>query len=105
MRFDAFGVHAGHDVLDGGVFAGGVHGLEDEEHAVAVLGVHFLLEFVDLRSELGDEFFVVGVVAVEAFDFGFGFFDAEVFALGDAEVVEVDLEFHGRGRGQWSVVD
>lgn len=41
----------------------------------------------------------MGVVAVEAFDFGFGFFDAEVFALGDAEVVEVDLEFHGRGRG------
>jgi hypothetical protein len=104
VGFDALGVHAGHDVFDGGVLAGGVHGLEDEEHAMAVLGIHFLLELVDLDAELGDQFLVVGVIAVEALDFGFGFFDAKVFAAGNAEVVEVEVEFHGgtglRGLGK-----
>ena len=96
VGLDALGVHAGHDVLDGGVLAGGVHGLEDEQHGVAVLRVHFLLEVVDLRAELGDEFLVVSIVPVEALDFGLRLLDAEVFAFGDSEVFEIELEFHGR---------
>lgn len=98
VGFDAFGVHAGHHMLDGAVLASSVHGLKNKQHAVAVLGIHFLLELVDLNPELGNEFLVVGVIAIEAFDFGLGFLDAEVFAGGDAIVVEVDFEFHGRGR-------
>lgn len=95
MGFDTFGIHAGHDVLDGGVLTRSVHGLEDEQHGMAILRIHFLLELINLSAELGNEFFVMSIVAVQALDFGLGFFDAEIFAFGDAEVVEVELEFHG----------
>ena len=41
----ALGVHAAHDVLDGGVLARGVHGLEQHDHALVSLGVELVLEF------------------------------------------------------------
>ena len=39
----ALRVDAGHDVLDGAVLAGGVHGLEDEQHRPLVLRVELVL--------------------------------------------------------------
>ena len=33
----ALRVDAGHDVLDGAVLAGGVHGLEDQQHGPAIV--------------------------------------------------------------------
>ena len=67
---------------------------------MAILRIHFLLELINLSAELGDEFFVMSIVAVQALDFCLGFFDAEIFAFGDAEVVEVELEFHGETGGK-----
>ena len=40
----ALRVHAGHHVLDGAVFAGGVHPLEDQKKRVAVVGVQDALQ-------------------------------------------------------------
>ena len=39
----SLGVHAGHDVLDQAVFAGGVHGLKDQQDRPLVLRVKFFL--------------------------------------------------------------
>ena len=50
-------VDAGHDVLDGAVLAGGVHGLEDHQQRVAVLGV-------EPGLELGEPFDVIRRAAI-----------------------------------------
>src|SRR5262249_9727581 len=38
-------VDAGHDVFDGAIFAGGIHGLKNQEQRPAVLRVKFFLVF------------------------------------------------------------
>ena len=44
------GIEAGHDVLDGAVFTGRVHGLEDDEERVNILSVKLVLKI----GEAGD---------------------------------------------------
>ena len=44
----ALRIHAGHDVLDGAVLAGGIHGLEDQQQRPAVLGIEFVLQLGQL---------------------------------------------------------
>jgi hypothetical protein len=48
----ALRVDSGHDVLDRAVLAGGVHGLEDQEHGPAILGVEHVLELGEERDPL-----------------------------------------------------
>ena len=105
----ALGVDAGHDVLDGAVFAGGVHGLEEDQDGVGVCGVEELLGFGELGAVLvkdrdGLEFggFLAGV-----FEFagdgpaGFVVFELDFFIGGDAELFE---DFGGdQGRVSGSV--
>lgn len=58
-------VDAGHDVLDGAVFPGGVHGLKDEQQRPAVLRVKHFLEV----AEAGDAVFeqtLRGVLVLDA---------------------------------------
>ena len=43
-NLSALRVDAGHDVLDGAIFAGGVHGLKDQQHTPFVLRVEFVLQ-------------------------------------------------------------
>ena len=49
VHLAALRIDAGHHVLDGAVLAGGVHGLEDQQHGPAILGVQALLQ---LREQL-----------------------------------------------------
>jgi hypothetical protein len=42
-------------VLDGAVLAGGVHGLEDQEDAVAIVGVQDVLDLGELLNALFEE--------------------------------------------------
>ena len=39
VNLAALRIHAGHDVADGAVLAGGVHGLENEQHRVGIAGI------------------------------------------------------------------
>ena len=96
---NAVGVHAAEDVLDGAVFAAGVHGLKDEEHGVAVLRIHHLLKFIDLAPKLVDQLAVVGLVLVEAGDSCGPLHQGDVFLFvgWDAELGDVDFEFHSLG--------
>jgi hypothetical protein len=41
----ALGIDAGHDVLDGAILAGGVHGLKNQQDGPFVLGVEHVLQF------------------------------------------------------------
>jgi hypothetical protein len=113
MNVASLGVHAGHDVFDGAVFTGGVHGLEDQQHSPAVLGVEHVLEpgeglDADGEGFLGAGFIfgaeTEGVGGVEAFE-------SEPVSLGDAKwagqlacFTDEGLEFDGAGAGQRSHV-
>jgi len=74
----ALRVEAAHDVLDGAVLAGGVHGLDDDEQGVGVLGVEFVLEFGEGGNAGSKEF--GGAVLVNALRGPVG---REVFCEGD----------------------
>ena len=52
----ALRVHAGHDVADGAVLAGGVHRLEDDEHRVGVAGVEQFLGLGELLAAFLEDF-------------------------------------------------
>jgi hypothetical protein len=52
----ALRVHAGHDVADGAVLAGGVHRLEDDEHRVGVRGVEQFLGLGELLAAFLEDF-------------------------------------------------
>ncbi len=98
MNFSPVGVHAAHDVTDGAVLARRIHGLEDEEQAVAVVGVHHVLQGVDLFAK-GFQALAVGcLVGVELFLSAGGVtVETEAFSTGDAVIADLDLSpvFHG----------
>ena len=48
----ALRIHAGHDVLDGAVLAGGVHRLKNQQHRPGVVGVNEFLDFGELLPVL-----------------------------------------------------
>jgi hypothetical protein len=92
----ALRVDAGHDVLDHAVLAGRVHGLEDDQQRVAVVGVEPRLQVAqapDMAVELAA---IVGLRAVIRRDARRPLPQAQPAAGSDAEIVRVDL--HG-GRG------
>src|SRR5215469_10181885 len=43
-------IHAGHDVFNGGVFAGRVHTLKNEEQSPAILGIELFLHLANDRT-------------------------------------------------------
>jgi hypothetical protein len=49
--------HAGHDVLDGAVLAGGVHRLQDHQHRIDVIGVEEFLCLCQLFEVFGQDRF------------------------------------------------
>ena len=58
VHLAALRIDAGHHVLDRAVLAGGVHGLEDEQHRPAILRVEHVLQLgqslhTDLQALLG----------------------------------------------------
>ncbi len=55
-------IDARHDVLDGPVFAGGVHRLEDEQHRPAILRVKHVLQFRQRFDAALQRFFRPGFV-------------------------------------------
>src|SRR5579859_4173674 len=56
----SLGIHAGHDVLDQAVFAGGVHGLKDQQDRPLVLCVKLFLELLQHDNTLLQE--LIGLV-------------------------------------------
>jgi len=48
-------IDAGHDVLDGAVFTGGVHRLKDEQKGPAVLGVELFLHVAEADDTVLEE--------------------------------------------------
>src|SRR2546429_2432939 len=80
----ALRVDAGHDVLDGAVFAGGVHGLKDEQKSPTILRVKHFLEV----AEAGDAVFeqaLRGALVLDAVGVGgLEILEAKLFTLGDA---------------------
>lgn len=58
----ALGIEAGHDMFDGAVFTGGVHGLEDEEDGPTVVGVELVLERGKMSDAVLEHFFEGGFV-------------------------------------------
>src|SRR5271170_3706414 len=80
----AFGVHSRHDVLDGAIFTGCIHGLEDQQNSPMVLGVESGLQileavgvFLQLILGLIDRMQMAGVCGIEVFQ-------AEILAVVDA---------------------
>jgi len=58
-------------VLDGAVFSGGVHGLENEQESPAVLGVELFLHFAEQAHTSREDFLGV-FFAFDAVGFGGG---------------------------------
>src|SRR5947209_3689085 len=87
MNLAALRVHSGHYVLDQAVFAGGVHGLKDQEQGPPVLGIELFLqvgEFGEVLLENLRSFFL-------GFDFGgigrVEILQAKGFAVVDFEAI------------------
>ena len=55
----ALRIDAGHDVLDGAVFAGGVHGLKNQQQRIAVVGVQQVLQIAQVFDVPGEHLFVL----------------------------------------------
>ena len=56
----ALGIDARHDVLNGAVFSGSIHRLENEEEGVFVVGVEEFLKIAEFVDVIGEDLFVVG---------------------------------------------
>ena len=52
----ALWIHAGHDVTNGAVLAGGVHRLKNQQHRVGVAGVNEFLDLGELFAVLLQDF-------------------------------------------------
>jgi hypothetical protein len=76
-------------VFDGAIFAGGVHGLEDEEQRPFVLGIEPVLEIAEEIDAGGEGFFGAGFVFVAELQCvaGIEIFQAKVFAVINPERV------------------
>jgi len=66
----ALGVNAGHDMGDGAILAGGVHGLENGEHRPAILSVEAVLQFTEADYPLGEEFVGLSMIDMAAAEIG-----------------------------------
>jgi len=98
-------VDAGHDVLDGTVLAGGVHGLKDEQHRPGVLRIENVLQLGQgFDAHLQD---FLGARLVLRFEWtgvrGINILQPECLAVGDAVGLAEPagffdelLELHGR---------
>jgi hypothetical protein len=51
---DALRIHPGHDVLDGSIFAGGIHGLKNQQQAPAVLRRQNVLQIAQFLNAIGE---------------------------------------------------
>ena len=59
MDLAALRIDAGHHMLDGAVFAGGIHALENNQHGIAVRRIKKILQRAHLRDVLAKYFFVL----------------------------------------------
>jgi hypothetical protein len=66
MNIAALRVHAGHDVLNHTIFAGGVHALEDDQQRPTILRVELFLQVAEEAGAVGDNFFSVVFVLYAA---------------------------------------
>ncbi len=74
----SLGIDSGHDVLDGAIFAGRIHGLKNQQQRPLVLGVEFFLQLGQLLGSLTQQLLrflfefmfeaggIVGLVILEA---------------------------------------
>ena len=77
-------IDAGHDVLDGAVFTGGVHRLKDEQKGPAVLGVELFLHVAEADDTVLEEA-LRGLLVLDAVGVGgVVISQAKVSAIGDA---------------------
>jgi hypothetical protein len=82
-------IDAGHDVFDGTVLAGGVHGLEDEEQGPFVLGIEPVLEIAEEFDAAGEGFFGAGLIFITELQCvaGIEIFQVKLFAVINPEWV------------------
>ena len=92
------GVHALQHALDAAVLAARVHGLEDQEQRMAILRVQLLLEFAYLFRILLHGLFQFILVDI-LLRSGIVFLQAEVPAIRNAMISEVEEVFHLGGNG------
>ena len=95
MDRDAMHIHAGHDVANGAIFPCCVHGLEDEQNTVPVVGVHHALQLVDTIPDFRELLSVGLLVFVEVGDLVRHFRETYGFLSGGAEWRGVDFFGHG----------
>ena len=79
-------IDAGHDVLDGAVLAGGVHGLKNQQDGVAVAGIKQALERAQFLDVAGEDFLVILLRLVEWLHFRRPLFELHLFAFANAEL-------------------
>ena len=60
MHPATLGIDTAHNVFDGRVLAGGIHGLEQNEYALAALGIELILKLSHPHRVLGAKLLVLG---------------------------------------------
>ena len=89
----ALGIDAGHDMLDGPVLSRRVHGLENQEQGVAVVGVKEALEGPELLNVFLEDFFVLFFGAVKGFQEGRPLLEMDGFPFLDTKRLGMNFHF------------
>lgn len=87
----ALRVDAGKYVADDAILSGGVHGLQDEEHGVAVIRIVHALQPIELFGVLVQRFAVVRLRSVKRVVEGGSFSERNLFPLVHAEQSGIDV--------------
>ncbi len=87
----ALRVDAGHHVPDRPVLAGGVHGLEDQQHGVPVAGIEHLLLLAELADGVLQQLLVVVLGLVEPVDPRRPLVEIDLVSLSNLKVLRLDL--------------
>jgi hypothetical protein len=98
----ALWVDARHHVLDRAVLARGVHGLEDQQHGVAVGGVEQLLQFAEVFDVLVQPLMHLLLRRAQRCGAGGPVRQVQSVALAHAELIDVDLHCGSSGGGRRS---
>src|SRR5438445_845035 len=87
----ALGIDAGHHVLDGAVFSRRIHGLKNQQHRIAHVGVEEALQLAQFRLMFFEKFLILILRFVEAVHAGGPLFECDLFTGPNAKIFGMNL--------------
>src|ERR1700682_1272724 len=84
INLAALGIHPRHHMLDGSIFSGRIHGLEDQQHRPAILGIELVLQLCQAKIALSQRLFCMLFGVPMSRLCWIEVFQSKIFPAGDA---------------------